>query len=107
LRFLFISPSPPGEELWKGYVSTLDPLYLSLVLTCKHEEEADGKVTESGAYLVRKNKLMGASIFFTFDDRPTGRQGARSNFEPQHRQVSTHHHYPISPDLNVLLPLVE
>jgi hypothetical protein len=29
-------------------------LYLSLLITCKHEEEqANGKVTESGAYLVK------------------------------------------------------
>jgi hypothetical protein len=49
------------------------------------------KKPESGAYLVMKNKSTAASFLFTSDDRPMGREGARSNFEPQHRQVSTHH----------------
>jgi hypothetical protein len=52
LRFLLLSFLLQEEDLWKGYVSPL--LYLSLVLTYKHEEEqADGKVAKSGAYLVK------------------------------------------------------
>jgi hypothetical protein len=49
-----------------------------------------------------KKKRTRASFLFTSDDRPTGREGARSNFEPQHRQVSTHHHQLPSPNLSGL-----
>jgi hypothetical protein len=78
LQFFLLSPSPPGEEFLKGYVSSLDPLFFSLVLTCKHEEEADGKVTESGAYLIRKNKPTGPP--FSSAPMTTDRQG-RSKIE--------------------------
>jgi hypothetical protein len=33
------------------------------------------KKTESGAHLVMKNKPTVASFLFTFDDRPTDREG--------------------------------
>jgi hypothetical protein len=55
------------------------------------------KKPESRAYLVRNSKPTVASFLFTSNDRPTSKEGARSNFEPQHRQVSTHHRSGLSP----------
>jgi hypothetical protein len=81
LHFAF--PSLGGGFL-KGYISTLCCILLCSLVSIK-------KKPEYTAYQIGKNKPTMASFLSTSDDGPTCREGARPNFEPQHRQFSAYH----------------